>query len=333
VSRTEKRENESNVASERKKALVKMDFHPKLEPILQYGEPFALPVECDNVKCHGDKADEEEKALMVQGKRMSRTPYVRVGGKEGYDPDLTRVHWLENRLSVPNCHHQHLRGSAVILESIAPQLSYVDYEWGQVWGRKLLAQVLPEKLKNMTLQEHTYCLADTVTDHLKKREAKASGVCAIRSEIYAELFSELIRQLAIECPERGLLLLKIRALFENERQIWLTQCQSGMDGFTSRKLTELNVAVSSESDDPNMTTEEKMKLRIKEKFDAKEAMLREVNHWKGIYDTKNKKQKYQMDEFLAGLKGDKETIEKENNYIVGLKETVRRESTYNPFDR
>ena len=28
---------------------------------------------------------------------------------------------------------------------------------------------------------------------------------------------------------------------------------------------------------------------------------------------------------------DKETIEKENNYIVILKETVRRESTYNPF--
>jgi len=40
-----------------------------------------------------------------------------------------------------------------------------------------------------------------------------------------------------------------------------------------------------------------------------------------------------MDEFLAGLKADKETIEKENNYIVILKEAVKRESTYYPFDR
>ena len=46
-----------------------------------------------------------------------------------------------------------------------------------------------------------------------------------------------------------------------------------MNGFTSRKLTELNVAVSSENDDPNLTTEQKMALRIKEKFDEKEAMV------------------------------------------------------------
>jgi len=308
-----------------------MEFHPAMEPILQYGEPYSLPVSCENVKCHGDKADEEEKSLMVRGKRMSRTPYVRAGGKEGYDPDETRIKWLEHRLNVPNCHHQHLRGCAVLLDSIAPEVSFVDYDWGKVWGRKLLSEVMPEKLKNATPQEHAFYLADTVTEHLKKREAKVSGVCPIRSEIYAELFDELIRQLSIICPGTGLLLLKIRAIFENEKQIWITQCSSATEGFTSRKLTELNVAVSSEHDDANLSTEEKMKLRIKEKFDEKEAALREVNYWKTIYDTKNKKHKYQMDEFLAGLKGDKETIEKENNYIAILKETVRRESTYNPF--
>lgn len=308
-----------------------MEYHPKLDTILQYGEPYALPVSCKNVKCHGEKADEEEKSLMVRGKRMSKTPYVRAGGKEGYDPDETRVHWLELRLKVPNCHHHHLRGSALLLDSIAPEVSFVDYEWGQVWGRKLLNQVVPTKLGNATAQEHAFHLADTVTDHLKQREAKSSGVCQIRSEVYAEMFDELIRQLSIECPERGLLLLKIRSIFENEKQIWITQCESATDGFTSRKLTELNVAVSSESDDANLSTEEKMKLRIKEKFDEKEAKLREVNYWKSIYETKNKKHKYQMDEFLAGLKADKETIEKENNYIVILKDTVRRESTYNPF--
>ena len=52
------------------------------------------------------------------------------------------------------------------------------------------------------------------------------------------------------------------------------QCESATNGFTSRKLTELNVAVSSETDDASLSTEEKMKLRIKEKFDEKEAMVR-----------------------------------------------------------
>jgi len=308
-----------------------MDFHPKLESILEYGDTFPLPVTCDNVNCHGEKAEEEEKSLMVRGKRLTRTPYVRAGGKEGYDPDAVRKKWLELRLSIPNCHHQHLRGSAMLLDSIAPEVSYVDHEWGQVWGRKVLSEVVPARLQNITPQEHAYYLADNVSTHLKQREAKNEGVCQIRSEIHAELFDELIRQLSIECPERGLLLLKIRAIFENEKQIWITQCESATNGFTSRKLTELNVAVSSENDDASLSTEEKMKLRIKEKFDEKETMLREVNYWKSIYETKNKKHKYQMDEFLAGLKADKETIEKENNYIVILKETVRRESTYNPF--
>lgn len=212
-------------------------------------------------------------------------------------------------------------------------MSRVDLEWGQVWGRKLLDQVTPASMKGMSLTEQVYHLSDTVYNHLEKREAKSTGVCAIRSEIHALLFDELIRQLAIECPERGLLLMKIRATLENEKQIWITQCESATNGFTSRKLTELNVAVSSENDDDSMSTEDKMKMRIKEKYDEKEFMLREVNYWKGIYETLNKKAKYQMDEFLASLKADKETIEKENNYILHLKDMVKRESTWNPAEK
>lgn len=50
---------------------------------------------------------------------------------------------------------------------------------------------------------------------LKERKARESGICPIREEIYSELFDELIRQVSIECPERGLLLLKVRDELKN----------------------------------------------------------------------------------------------------------------------
>uniref|UniRef100_A0AC34G1D9 Axonemal dynein light intermediate polypeptide 1 n=1 Tax=Panagrolaimus sp. ES5 TaxID=591445 RepID=A0AC34G1D9_9BILA len=40
--------------------------------------------------------------------------------------------------------------------------------------------------------------------------AKPFGICPIRRRIYDELFDELIRQVTVNCAERGLLLLRIR---------------------------------------------------------------------------------------------------------------------------
>lgn len=36
------------------------------------------------------------------------------------------------------------------------------------------------------------------------------GICPIREELYAQCFDELIRQVTINCAERGLLLLRVR---------------------------------------------------------------------------------------------------------------------------
>uniref|UniRef100_A0AC34QNF8 Axonemal dynein light chain p33 n=1 Tax=Panagrolaimus sp. JU765 TaxID=591449 RepID=A0AC34QNF8_9BILA len=45
---------------------------------------------------------------------------------------------------------------------------------------------------------------------LQVERAKPFGICPIRRRIYDELFDELIRQVTINCAERGLLLLRIR---------------------------------------------------------------------------------------------------------------------------
>lgn len=48
-------------------------------------------------------------------------------------------------------------------------------------------------------------------DHkLQQRQARETGICPVREELYAQCFDELIRQITINCAERGLLLLRLR---------------------------------------------------------------------------------------------------------------------------
>lgn len=41
-------------------------------------------------------------------------------------------------------------------------------------------------------------------------QARETGICPVREELYAQCFDELIRQVTINCAERGLLLLRVR---------------------------------------------------------------------------------------------------------------------------
>ncbi|EKF27673.1 33 kDa inner dynein arm light chain, axonemal, putative [Trypanosoma cruzi marinkellei] len=53
-------------------------------------------------------------------------------------------------------------------------------------------------------------LHERLTERLRQRRARDSGICPIRREVYAEVFDELIRQVTLEEPTRGILLLRIR---------------------------------------------------------------------------------------------------------------------------
>jgi dynein light intermediate chain len=53
-------------------------------------------------------------------------------------------------------------------------------------------------------------LRDRLDRMLLDRQARAEGVCPVREELYAQAFDEIIRQVAVDCPERGLLLMRVR---------------------------------------------------------------------------------------------------------------------------
>ncbi|CCW62521.1 unnamed protein product [Phytomonas sp. EM1] len=53
-------------------------------------------------------------------------------------------------------------------------------------------------------------LQETLDELLVQRQARETGICPIREELYSQAFDELIRQVTINCAERGLLLLRVR---------------------------------------------------------------------------------------------------------------------------
>lgn len=53
-------------------------------------------------------------------------------------------------------------------------------------------------------------LQERLDQKLHQRQARETGICPVREELYAQCFDELIRQVTINCAERGLLLLRVR---------------------------------------------------------------------------------------------------------------------------
>lgn len=53
-------------------------------------------------------------------------------------------------------------------------------------------------------------LQENLDTKLAQRQARETGICPVRRELYEQAFDELIRQVTINCAERGLLQLRVR---------------------------------------------------------------------------------------------------------------------------
>ena len=59
-------------------------------------------------------------------------------------------------------------------------------------------------------REALVALHTALDERLARLQARPSGICPAREQLFSELFDELIRQVALEGPERGLMLLRAR---------------------------------------------------------------------------------------------------------------------------
>merc|ERR1712060_911720 len=87
-----------------------------------------------------------------------------------------------------------------ILNSILPPREWT--EEGQLWVQ-YVSSTPATRLDVINLQE-------SLDQRLLQRQARETGICPVREELYAQCFDELIRQVTINCAERGLLLLRVR---------------------------------------------------------------------------------------------------------------------------
>eukprot|EP00758_Cryptobia_borreli_P002562 Tbor_TRINITY_DN3122_c0_g1::TRINITY_DN3122_c0_g1_i1::g.14714::m.14714/K10410/DNALI; dynein light intermediate chain, axonemal len=87
-----------------------------------------------------------------------------------------------------------------ILNSIIPPREFDDE--GQRW----IQYVSPDPATRLNVIN----LQDNLDKKLIAQNARETGICPIRENLYSQAFDEVIRQVTVNCAERGLLLLRVR---------------------------------------------------------------------------------------------------------------------------
>merc|ERR1712061_822664 len=93
-----------------------------------------------------------------------------------------------------------------------------------------------------------------------ERQARETGICPVREELYSQCFDELTRQVTINCPERGLLLLRVRDEIRMSIAAYQTLYQSSVTFGTMKQLQSEEGKASTEA----MIAEQEEQKRVRE---------------------------------------------------------------------
>lgn len=77
-------------------------------------------------------------------------------------------------------------------------------------------------------------LREMLDQKLMERQARESGICPVREELFSQCFDDIIRQVTLNEPERGLLLLRVRDEIKMTIAAYQTLYQSSVT-FAMRK--------------------------------------------------------------------------------------------------
>ena len=104
------------------------------------------------------------------------------------------------------------------LNSILPPREYQDS--GQLW----VQYVSPTPATRVDVIN----LQDELDKKLQERQSRETGICPIREELYSQAFDELIREVTINCAERGFLLVRVRDEIKMTVQAYQTLYESSV---------------------------------------------------------------------------------------------------------
>uniref|UniRef100_A0A669BQP0 Axonemal dynein light intermediate polypeptide 1 n=1 Tax=Oreochromis niloticus TaxID=8128 RepID=A0A669BQP0_ORENI len=156
-------------------------------------------------------------------------------------------------------------------------------EWME--GNQLWVQKVSSTPCTRTDVLHLEELLDT---KLQERQARETGICPVRRALYSQCFDELIRQVTINCAERGMLLWRVR----DEIQMTIAAYQTVYESSIAYGMRKTLQAKKGKADMKNRIlelenekqelkkalNEEKAKCETVEKIEAEKRQLEEKRH-------------------------------------------------------
>ncbi|CAI2372284.1 unnamed protein product [Moneuplotes crassus] len=146
---------------------------------------------------------------------------------------------------------------------------------------------------------------------LDQRQAIKTGICPIREELYAQCFDEMIRQITINCNDRGYLLVKVRNEINMTIQAYQSLYESAISSGTRKaiqsdqkksdivdKIAQLEhecLSLERESEDLELQVEE----TIKKHEEIREKETSEHKKWKEEVKLKLQEYRNDIDEALS----------------------------------
>eukprot|EP00658_Telonema_sp_P-2_P077181 TRINITY_DN6922_c0_g1_i2.p1 TRINITY_DN6922_c0_g1~~TRINITY_DN6922_c0_g1_i2.p1 ORF type:complete len:205 (+),score=33.26 TRINITY_DN6922_c0_g1_i2:183-797(+) len=121
-----------------------------------------------------------------------------------------------------------------------------EFEEGEQKYVQCVSAQAASRFDVITLQEH-------LDRRMAERKARESGICVVRQQLYSQCFDELIRQLTLNLPERGLMLLRVR----DEMKLTISAYQTLYDSsvaFSTQKAIQAQEGISDMGDKVRATT-------------------------------------------------------------------------------
>lgn len=230
------------------------------------------------------------------GKTLTGTQLVGISGAPPVPSLMTKIPAIEQKKA---------QQTEDILNSILPPREWTENS--QLWVQQV-SSAPATRLDVVGLQEQL----DT---KLQQRQARETGICPVRRELYAQAFDETIRQVTIECAERGLLLLRIRDEIRMTTAAYQTLYESSV-AFGMRKALQAEQGKAEKDAKIEQLKAEKKELEAKvnewkskcDEMEKKEAERREVAERKHADDYNflkkaNNQLKTQLESLMAPTKG------------------------------
>ncbi|XP_056618554.1 axonemal dynein light intermediate polypeptide 1 [Triplophysa dalaica] len=154
-------------------------------------------------------------------------------------------------------------------------------------------------------------LKEQLHKKLEQYQAKETGICSVRRDLYSQCFDELIRQVTINCAERGLLLLQVRdeirmtiaayqTLYESSIAFGMRKALQGEHGKLEMENKTLELE-SEKRDLERLMNEQKAKCEAIERREAERREIEEKKHAEEVQFLKkaNQQLKAQLESIIT----------------------------------